>query len=474
MLKKLFSHSFVYALGPQLPKLVSLFLLPLYTTKLTSLDYGIIGIIGTYTALLSGLRDLGMSQPMVNVFFKYPSRWKLIWSSFYGFLALWSIPFGLLQALIIWISMRNLINVNDVWTIILLQSITLILLELPSKFGSYFFQLTAKPIPIAIISALSGIVILISQYIFVVKLNLKYMAFIYSFFLAAFAPFLYYSYYTVFKLKLLPSFKIKKSLLKYHLKVALPTIPHNYSSYLLNTSDRLIMNLVGVPVSSIGLYSFAYNFGGYADMIGGSVGMAVSPFCLKGYALNKQYLTRNLFFLLQLIFLVGTALLCVWLKEIFSILVKNEALFATYGMAIIIVFGYVYRPLYWGVISLLGYKEKTSVLWKITLVGGIINIVLNLIFIPVYGIIAACYTTFFALLYIGFAGFFLKEFRQVSVVNYYPVRWIIAILTTAILTYLFKDFQIVFKLMYCTVLVIGSFIILYIHRSKIAELKLLA
>ena len=474
MLKKLFGHSLVYAIGPQLPKLVSLFLMPLYTTKLTSLDYGIIGIIGTYTALLGGLRDLGMSQPMVNVFFKYPSRWKLIWSSFYGFLSLWSIPFGLLQALMIWISLHNLINVNDIWIIILLQSIGLILLELPSKFGSYFFQLSAKPLPIAIISALSGIVTIISQYIFVVTLNLKYMAFIYSFFLASLIPFLYYSYYTFFKLNLLPSFKIKKSLLKHHLKVALPTIPHNYSSYLLNTSDRLVMNLVGVPISSIGLYSFAYNFGGYADMIGGSVGMAVSPFSLKGYALNKQYLTRNLFFLLQLIFLVGTAVVSVWLKEIFSIMVKNEALFATYGMAIIIVFGYVYRPLYWGVINLLGYKEKTSVFWKITLVGGIINVILNLIFIPIYGILAACYTTSFALLYIGFAGFFLKEFKQVSVVNYYPIRWLVAILTIATLTYFFKDFQIVFKLIYCIVLLIGSSIILFINRIKIAELKFLA
>lgn len=474
MLKKLFSHSLIYAVGPQLPKIVSLFLLPLYTKNLNSIDYGIIGVLGTFTALLSGVRDLGMSQPMANVFFKYPRKWKKIWSSFYGLLTLWSLPIFLIQTTIIWFSMHNLVGAYNILRIILLHTISLLFFELPIKFGSYYFQLSAKPLPIAFISAISGIVTITAQYIFVVKLGLGYMAFIYSYFIASIIPFLYFSYYTAFVLKLFPLFKIKRSLLKYHLKVALPTIPHNYSSYLLNTSDRLVMTFLGIPPASIGLYSFAYNFGNYADMVGSSVGMAISPFSLRGYALNKEYLTRNLFFLMQLLFLTGTAVLCIWIKEVFSILVKNDALFFTYSMAIIIILSYVFRPLYWCVINLLGFKEKTSALWKITLIGGVLNIILNLIFIPIFGVVAACYTTFIALLYIGFAGFFLNEFKQVSTVKYYAKEWLICILFVAICTYFLRDTQTKFKIFYSLLLILTSTLILFKHKDKIKELQTLA
>ena len=74
MLKKLFGNSLIYAIGPQLPKIVSIFLLPLYTQKLTELDYGFLGLYTMYLGLIGGVRDLGFSQPMVNVFFKYPKK----------------------------------------------------------------------------------------------------------------------------------------------------------------------------------------------------------------------------------------------------------------------------------------------------------------------------------------------------------------------------------------------------------------
>ena len=123
MIKKLFSNSLIYAIGPQIPKIASIFLLPFITANLTSKDYGVWGLVGTYTALLSGLRDLGLAQPMVNVFFKYPNTWKPIWSSFYGFLLVWSVPFSILQALILWLSLHLMVGVN-IYKIILVYTIS--------------------------------------------------------------------------------------------------------------------------------------------------------------------------------------------------------------------------------------------------------------------------------------------------------------------------------------------------------------
>ena len=138
-------------------------------------------------------------------------------------------------------------------------------------------------------------------------------------------------------------------------------------------------------------------------------------------------------------------------------------------MAAIIIFSYVFRPLYWCVINFLGYNEKTNALWKITLIGGLINVVLNIIFIPIYGIMASCVITFFSLLYIGFAGFFLKEFKELTTVNYYPIQWLVSILLLAMITYFLIDSFWAYKLIYSFAIIIISILLIFMRRNEIKE-----
>ena len=70
MLKKLLSHTILYALGPQVPKLANIILLPIITSHLTPLDYGIYGTIMAYNGLLMGVKSLGFDILLVNSFYK--------------------------------------------------------------------------------------------------------------------------------------------------------------------------------------------------------------------------------------------------------------------------------------------------------------------------------------------------------------------------------------------------------------------
>ena len=74
MLKKLFSHTAIYGLAPQITKIASFFSLPLITAELTDLDYGIAGIMTAYTASISVLAALGLKVVLVNSFFKSPAH----------------------------------------------------------------------------------------------------------------------------------------------------------------------------------------------------------------------------------------------------------------------------------------------------------------------------------------------------------------------------------------------------------------
>ena len=66
MIKKLFTHTFLYAIGPQVPKLANLLVLPVITQYLTPLDYGVYGTLLAYSALIGGVKKLGFDVLLSN------------------------------------------------------------------------------------------------------------------------------------------------------------------------------------------------------------------------------------------------------------------------------------------------------------------------------------------------------------------------------------------------------------------------
>ena len=222
-------------------------------------------------------------------------------------------------------------------------------------------------------------------------------------------------------------------------------VPHNYSSYLLNSSDRIVMDLYKVNLNRIGLYNIAYQFGNYFEAFGEAVGMAVGPFYSKLYTEKKPSSlidARNLTFFLMGIFLLATFLTALWLKQLFILLIHNPDLRSAYDIGILIIMGYAYRPMYWSAGIKLSIHEKTSLLWKISFVAGILNVLLNIIFVPRFGIYAAAVTTLVSLLYIGFAGYFFKSYKRIQGPAHYPLVWMLSILICTAAAYLLRNVSI--------------------------------
>lgn len=444
MLKKLFSHTLIYALGPQIPKIASLFVLPIITKDLTTTDYGIAGVIMAYTGLLGGFQDLGFAVNMSNVFYRHPTKWMLSWRQFHGYLSAWAIPYTIFQAILLYFVIPDEAN-DGRSTIILLYSITSLIFDTTTTIGSRYYQLAQRPFYMAMTSAIVGSATIGFNLLTISYYKMGYMGWFVSTFIGSGMAFLFYFFPVYFKYKLSPIIKLRVRFVSHQLRVALPMIPHNYSGYLLNTSDRLVMNILGIRIDKIGLYNVAYTFGNYFDLLGNAVGMAVGPVYTKLYSLKKDKDLKALTFMLQIFFLIASFIVCLWLREIFILLIKNAELQAGYFLGIIVIMGYNYRPMYWAVISKLAYYERTSQLWRISFFAGTLNIILNFIFIPIYGYQVAAVTTFIGLLYIGFSGFFLSAYKDLGNEDYYPLAWIGTIVFTSILVYLIRDISIFYK-----------------------------
>ena len=205
MIKKLVSASLIYALAPQLPKLVSVFMMPIITKYMTPEDYGIIGIIMAYLAAFEAFKDLGLIMNLTNSFFKFPLRYKWIWQKIYGFIQLWSIIYGLLLALILWFIIPTVAMSNYV-AITLLLLIPITFFDPTLMIGRQYFQLSKKPIPISIISVLASLVTLIVNYVSIVFYKQGYMGLLYGLFISSLFSMFFYTYYVCFNNKLRPNF----------------------------------------------------------------------------------------------------------------------------------------------------------------------------------------------------------------------------------------------------------------------------
>src|SRR6202035_3715230 len=144
MLKKLVTHSFLYALSPQIPRILSLFLMPIMTKYLSASDYGIYGVITSYLYFITVWKDLGFGVVFVNTFYKHPKRWMIIWRMLYGHLLLWGLVYGPLLLIVLYIALPKT-EMHNFWLIGALLIFSAIIFENTNMVSNYYFRFNQLP-----------------------------------------------------------------------------------------------------------------------------------------------------------------------------------------------------------------------------------------------------------------------------------------------------------------------------------------
>lgn len=464
--KKLFSHSIIYGVAPQVTKIANFIALPIITQHLTAVDYGIAGTLTAYTTSISVLASLGIRTVLVNSYFKSRSQYKWAWRQLYGFLRLWSLIYAALVFGLMWYAMPPEAE-DHKWLLLSLNLIPTLFLGNTSVFATTYYQVSQQPKQIVWRTVVFGLLTIVLNIFFIAHLKLGFLGWSFSTFISGTLSNITYWYALVYKLKITPIFNFKWRLIRANLKVSLPTIPHFYSGYLLDTSDRLVMDWTGVTTANIGKYNAAYSIANMVKTVGNAAGTAIGPLMYDGFQKKDFSTPRNLVFVLQATFLLGSFLVAIWLKEIYHLLIRNSELAAMYPLGIILLMAYNYRPMYFGVIATLQYNEQTNKTWQITLVAGIINVMLNLIFIPIWGFTVAAYTTFIAFMFMGYAGYLFPIFKKINPVKYYPLAWLLITLALTFISTLVVEFTVEIK----TLITIVFLFLLFIAKKKSNKIR---
>lgn len=457
-MKKLFSSTVIYTIAPQLPRLVSLFMLPVLTPYLTDYDYGVNGIVLAYLGSIQAFSDLGLQLIVANSFFQYPDGYKEIWRKIYGFLTIWSLIYGLMLVPIIIAGLPKQ-EVARLPVILAVLLLPVMFCDTTNYFALSHLQLNQKPLAVTAISVTSGLLAIVINYVAIVIFRQGYLGFFLSMAFTKLYSFTICFYLMIIRWKIRPDYRFSFSQIKGYLSKSIPTIPHYYSGYLLNMSDRLLLNFFQVPVGIIGLYSFGYTFGSYFSILGKGLAQAGTPIFLGLYKedrIESDLQVRNMLFVAQVVLLAAGFIASLWLKEIVELLARNASLKDAYIYGIPVLMAYTYSPIYFGAISRLRYSEKTNVFWKISLIAALINIGLNLILIPFMGILGAALTTFISYMYMAYSGYFVKEFRQINRVNYHEKVWFVVMVALTGLAFGLKDAPVVVKLFVTVLSGVGS------------------
>lgn len=467
MLKDLFKGSAIYGITPFIPRIITVLILPIMTKYMTSADYGIIGTITSITFAVQALHDLGLRALLPNYFYKSRGHYKVMWREIYGFLSLWMILYALIQATLLYFFIPEEAESNK-WLIIILSNFSTVFFGPTSTIGNMYYQLSLKPMPVAMRGLASGIITILANFVCVVYFKWGYMGAYVGTFAGHFL--VNASYWPVLnrKLGLSPIYNFKWRTIKKALKVSLPTIPHYYTTYLMNSTNVVAMNYYDRSQAEIGHLTMAQNINNMFNTVINAVNQVFTPMCYQYIREKNPKEMKRMFYTYILIAYSLTFLYSLWSKEAYGILISNDELAATYRYSIILAMALNYRPLYVYSSNYFFYHEKTVQLLGITLASGLICTAFYFIMTPFWGTNAAVIGFYVGSLYYGYSGYFYSFYKENTV---YKVKWVFALFAQILLTvvaYFVVDAILPIKIGVTLVFVIA---VLVLFNKQITKIK---
>lgn len=262
----------------------------------------------------------------------------------------------------------------------------------------------------------------------------------------------------------------KKIFVKEYAKFAIlfniPLLPHYFASYILDQFDRImIMKMVGY--SAVGIYGIAYSCGYVIKIVTSSLNATLIPW--QYHRLQENDLNSISICLKNI---TDTVLICfmgfmAFSPEIIHLFATSEYYEAIYVLPPVSASAFLVF-LYELYANIEFYYNKNKFTMWIAIAGAVLNVILNYVFIPQYGYIAASYTTlasycFFAIAHFIYMNYTVKKLlhKKIYYIKDFCFNLIIILLYTLLINLTFKYTLI----RYCWIALMLTYV--FIRRKKL-------
>ena len=193
----------------------------------------------------------------------------------------------------------------------------------------------------------------------------------------------------------------------YAVRFNLPLIPHYLSQTVLNNSDRImIRDLAGA--SEAGIYSIAYSISMLMLLFNSAIGQTIDPWVYQKIKDRKTEDIKSVAYPALIFVAAANLALIAFAPEAVRFFAPPEYYEAIWvippvAMSVIFIFSYdLFAKFEF-------YFEKTNYIMLASVIGAVLNVVLNYIFIRLYGYQAAAYTTLFCYMLYALAHFWFMR-----------------------------------------------------------------
>lgn len=387
------NHSKNYFFGAAFAQGLLFLAMPLLTLILTPADYGIYQVFRSYADIFIILLTLNFHGAVSRYYYdSQPDLNEFIGTSIISSNIILSVAALLLLIFPIHIANFLTIPAPIIWVLLALTFVKV--------FESIFNQLSIaskNSLQYSMTNNARAVLALGAGIIFALALREnKYYGMIFGQMLGSVAV----GFYIFLLIKNNIKWRINKAHLWFIISYSLPLVPYVVSTMFLDKLDRILINKI-INASSAGLYSFAYNIGMIISAVTDSLNSAFIPDWFR-LMREEKYGELNI--------LTLKTFRLTLLAAVFAILFSQEAFAlissAEYHEALlilpIVISGYVFDFLSKVYLRNLGLAKKMTHAALLGMFTVLLNFTLNIVFLPIYGYVAAAYATLASYIFLTF------------------------------------------------------------------------
>ncbi len=383
--KKLISNTVIFAISNFSSKLLVFLLVPLYTRVLTPDDYGIADIIVNTSNLIIPFVALSISEGVIRFGLDRSIKKSDVYSS-----AMKVIIYGASVFLLFIPVFLQIKLISEYTWLIYFYVLASIMRVVSAQF--------VRSIGLVRLYAVDGVLatfnLIVFNILFLLVFKWGIIGYILSTIMADVCSFIFL--FKVAKLHKYIQFKsMDRTVTKSMLFFSIPMIPATMFWWITNVSDRYMVTYM-LGAAENGLYAVAYKIPTIITMLSTIFTQAWQISAISEYddEETSNFYTNVFKSYQSFIFMVGSAIFLIIIPM--TKIMADVQYFNSWNYVPFLILSVVFSCMvqFLGSVYMAAKKNKMAMLT--TLAGAVVNIVLNLILIPIFGVNGAAFATFFS------------------------------------------------------------------------------
>ena len=417
----------IYLLSSILTKIFGFGLLTYYARVLSLDEIGIISLCESFAQISLIIVSLYLDSAFVRYYYeeRYAKLERQISfaSTHFLFILFWGVSVTLITAM--WIKKYDIgIPDSSGWTIFLIM--------ITGLFNQLFFLLSSvwmanyKSKHVLISNIIFSLVGFITTILLISCMGFNWQGRIVALLSVSIVQLMLVIY--VFKSFGWLRFRVDFGILKRSTKYSVPLIPNLAAGWISMFADRFILNYYG-SLEQVGIYSVSAYLTLSLYMINDAFSKVNGPATLSNLVDDTETASIKLARYLHVFVpcMLIAYLLVSWLTPVVIIVFFDENFIQVTTVVLILGWTFVFSGIYRIFTNVISFKEKTWLISIGAIFQALINVILNFLFIPKFGILAAALSTSLSMLiYTVFLVFASQKLYKIKILKRLSVPFLIA------------------------------------------------